>query len=349
MMKKHDPRLLSRQDFKKLVFERDGHACRRCLSTSNLDAHHIYERRLWDDGGYYLLNGVALCEICHPLAEDTTISVEELHRLIGAVDPPRPDQLTCDGVYDKWGNCILPDGRRTRGPLYDRVKELLNHVEFEKIVKYPRTMHLPWSPGRTIDDRVISTLEHLEGRCIVVTEKMDGENTTMYRDGIHARSTVNLGSHPTRTWVKTLHAEVAHDIPEGWRVCGENLQGVHSVRYDSLESYFLAFSIWDSNNTCLSWPDTVEWCGLLGIKTVPVIFEGTFEDFQIARAKKNFVRDGSEGYVVRPHDSFQANEFRKLVAKYVRAGHVTTGTHWKFSKPEFNTLKRIDETPDGNL
>ena len=54
-------------------------------------------------------------------------------------------------------------------------------------VKYPRTPHLPWSPGATADDRVHTDLAGLEGREIVVTEKLDGENTTIYRDHVHAR------------------------------------------------------------------------------------------------------------------------------------------------------------------
>lgn len=42
-------------------------------------------------------------------------------------------------------------------------------------IKYPRTLHLPWSPGRGDDDKVLS-----EGQ---VEEKLDGENTPIYQDG----------------------------------------------------------------------------------------------------------------------------------------------------------------------
>lgn len=48
--------------------------------------------------------------------------------------------------------------------------------------KYPRTPHLPWSPGATKDDvRCINT-EIFTGKRVVITEKMDGENTTLYSD-----------------------------------------------------------------------------------------------------------------------------------------------------------------------
>lgn len=43
-------------------------------------------------------------------------------------------------------------------------------------IKYPRTFHFPWSEGVQSDDKVISTLHHLEDRRVIVTQKMDGEN-----------------------------------------------------------------------------------------------------------------------------------------------------------------------------
>lgn len=48
--------LLSRDQFRELTFERDKHTCVFCDKPAQ-DAHHIIERRLWSDGGYYLDNG----------------------------------------------------------------------------------------------------------------------------------------------------------------------------------------------------------------------------------------------------------------------------------------------------
>jgi hypothetical protein len=48
-------------------------------------------------------------------------------------------------------------------------------------VRYPRTPHLPWSPGATDDDERILDASALEGREVVVTEKLDGETTTLYQ------------------------------------------------------------------------------------------------------------------------------------------------------------------------
>ena len=43
-------------------------------------------------------------------------------------------------------------------------------------IKYPSTPHLPFSQGLQRDDTRITTLDYLNGRGVVVTEKMDGEN-----------------------------------------------------------------------------------------------------------------------------------------------------------------------------
>jgi len=45
----------------------------------------------------------------------------------------------------------------------------------DNLVKYPRTPHVPWSPGNTADDIVLDSIRHLESLVdVVVTEKLDG-------------------------------------------------------------------------------------------------------------------------------------------------------------------------------
>ncbi|KIF06359.1 kinase, partial [Streptomyces sp. RSD-27] len=96
---------------------------------------------------------------------------------------------------------------------------------------YPRTAHLPWSPGATADDVRAGGTQALAGREVVVTEKLDGENTTLYPDGLHARS-LDSGHHPSRTWVKGLQGRIGARIPAGRRICGENLYARHSLGYE---------------------------------------------------------------------------------------------------------------------
>ena len=192
-------------------------------------------------------------------------------------------------------------------------------------VKYPRTPHLPWSPGVSSDDVRTHDLSSFTGQRVVVTEKLDGENTSMYRDHIHARS-IDSKHHPSRDWVKGFHATIAHEIPEGWRLCGENLYARHSIAYDHLRSYFYLFSVWDADNRCLSWPETEEWAELLGLPTPRVLFEGPFDAVAIERIKVDETE--SEGYVVRLAAGFGYTDFATSVAKWVRPNHVQSDGHW---------------------
>ena len=195
--------------------------------------------------------------------------------------------------------------------------------------KYPRTPHLPWSQGRTADDTSVDSVAHLEALPeVVVTEKLDGENTTMYSDFIHARS-LEGAPHPSRTWVKRFHATIRGAIPPGVRVCGENLYARHSIAYSELPSYFLVFAICEREQV-LSWDDTLEWCELLGFEPVPQLYRGPWDEDAIRRSWTGISRFGGEqeGYVVRNAGVFPFSAFGRNTAKFVRAGHVTDEEHW---------------------
>ena len=196
-------------------------------------------------------------------------------------------------------------------------------------VKYPRTHHFPFSLGLQNDDRMVEDPDMFVGKTVVVTEKLDGENTSMYSDHIHARS-LDSKHHPSRTVVKQLHAQIAHEIPEGWRLCGENMYAKHSIFYDALPSYFLLFSIWNARNECLSWKFTEEWAALFGVDLVPVLYHGPWDEEKIQACWTGESRFGpdQEGYVVRSVGGFPYDDFSKNVAKYVRKGHVQTGEFW---------------------
>jgi len=169
---------------------------------------------------------------------------------------------------------------------------------FSDRVKYPRTPHLPWSPGLAADDIAVADLRTFADREVVVTAKMDGANTTLYRDGIHGRS-VTSAAHPSQSWVKQLHAQIAYDIPQGWRICGENLYAKHSIHYQHLRSYFQVFSVWNERNVCLSWTETEEWAELLGLTLVTVFYRGPWDETRIrALAQTTLYGDDLEGYVV---------------------------------------------------
>ena len=64
--------------------------------------------------------------------------------------------------------------------------------------KYGRTFHLPFSLGQTDDDKTLKDCSMFEGKNVVATVKVDGENSTYYSDGyFHARS-LDSKSHESR-------------------------------------------------------------------------------------------------------------------------------------------------------
>ncbi|MGW7438679.1 RNA ligase family protein [Streptomyces sp. NPDC054849] len=199
---------------------------------------------------------------------------------------------------------------------------------------YPRTPHLPWSPGAAADDVRSVGLAGLAGREVVVTEKLDGENTTLYRDGLHARS-LDSAHHPSRAWVKGLQGRIGAGIPAGRRVCGENLYARHSIPYEDLDSWFYGFSVWDEDE-CLDWDRTVRFLWGLGVPTPRVLWRGVFDERALRRLKLDTARQ--EGYVVRTAAGFAREDFGHCVAKWVRGGHVQTSTHWMFAQVVPNGL-----------
>ena len=205
--------------------------------------------------------------------------------------------------------------------------------------KYPRTYHLPWSPGLTTDDKKIESLDSFDGKRVVVTEKIDGENTSLYPDHLHARS-MDSKHHPSRNCIKQLHSEICFNIPQGYRLCGENAFAKHSIFYDKLPSYFLLFSIWNGKQS-LSWDETVEWANLLGLNTVPVLYDGIWDENTIKSCWTGISKFGStqEGYVVRLAESYHFDDFSKSVTKFVRENHVQTSEHWLNEKIIPNLLK----------
>lgn len=333
--------LLTRDEFREAVFARADYKCVVCNAPTQ-DAHHILERRLWPDGGYYLANGASLCGECHIKAETTEYSVEYVREKAGITKPILPPHLYRDQVYDKWGNPVLANGTRLKGDLFDdeSVQKILGDrlSLFTDHVKYPRTYHLPWSPGLTKDDRQLPDTKVFDGNEVVVTIKMDGENTTMYHNYIHARS-LSYDPHASRSLMKALQGTVGFNIPEGWRVCGENLYAKHSIHYSDLKAYFQVFSIWNEKNMCLSWDDTVEYAQLLDLPMVDVLYRGPFDRKAIEQAFEPY-KASHEGYVIRNSGTFHYGKFRFNVGKYVRANHVHTHGHWMREQVVPNQLKK---------
>lgn len=330
-------KLLTRDEFRESVFARDNFTCVFCNNPA-VDAHHILERRLWGDGGYYINNGASVCQEHHLECEMTNITVEEVREACGITKKVIPEHFYDDHIYDKWGNPVLPNGQRLIGELFfdESVQKILEKGGklplFTPYVKYQRTYHCPWSPGMNDDDRKHPDMSNFNGKRVVVTTKLDGENTSMYNDYIHARS-IDGRSHPSRDWVKQFHAKFIAGNITGMRICGENMFAEHSIKYSDLESYFYGFSVWNERNICLSWDETLEWFNLLGITPVPVLYDGIYDEAAVRQLWTAEKWDSTEGYVIRVADQIPYSRFKYDYAKFVRKGHIQTVKHWMYGKP----------------
>lgn len=350
--------LLPRDGWREAVFARDGQRCVVCQASADeragvrLDAHHLIERRLWPDGGYYLSNGVTLCSRpaeasdCHRKAEQTVISCEELRQAAGLERLLLPPHLESGVRYDKWANVIGEDGTRYPGELFweEPVQKALAEggvlALFQTRFKMPRIPHLPWSAGRDEDDFEVVGLAFFEGQEVVVSEKIDGEATTVYSDGyVHARS-IDSKYHPSRERVNALAATFAHELPAGYRVSMENMQARHSISYDGMAAWAYCYAIWNESNLCLSYNETVEWCALLGLTLAPELYRGPWDEERVRACWTGISKLGGEqeGYVVRTAGQIPYARFREHVAKFVRPSHVKTDSHWMHSAMVENQL-----------
>jgi len=201
--------------------------------------------------------------------------------------------------------------------------------------KYNRTYHLPWSPGTTSDDKISNDITSLIGSEIVITEKLDGENTGMTNDGVYARSHATFTTSDWTREVRQLHnIKVRGNLSEDEFLFGENLEGIHSIEYTNLKSYFYIFGVRD-NNIWVPWSSVEEYSYLLDIPTVPVLFKGYVNSEEELKelvdkltSEKSELGGEREGIVVRSAGMFHNDDFAENVSKWVRANHVQTDEHW---------------------
>ena len=235
--------------------------------------------------------------------------------------------------------------------------------------KYFRTPHVPWSVGGTADDKKVAGVGHLLGKRIRVSEKLDGENSTLTREGVFARSHDGPPVHPSNDWIKSRWAERRHLISPGLSVFVENVFALHSIWYARMAAerqYLHVIGVRD-DSTGVHWStEEVDMMAEeLGLPVAPVIFDGvvnTEEELQRimpgdGRAPSawrgipvkmvgrepvicaGYTADSNirEGEVVRVCNSFKmpdatdedADFSVSPIMKAVRSGHVQTDEHWK--------------------
>ncbi len=206
--------------------------------------------------------------------------------------------------------------------------------------KYPRSFHLPWSPGGTSDDKRMRDVGGLLGVEIVVTEKCDGSNLAYTRDGVFARSHAKAPVHPSFDRAKATHAMVGPRLSPGTSVFCEYCYAVHSLVYEGLPDTSMVFGVRDDEQRrWWAWDMVALQAESMGLPTVPVLFRGRVSSERALRAltdelahEPSALGGVREGVVVRVADEFDDDRFGRCLAKWVRADHVTTDEHWLFQE-----------------
>lgn len=220
-----------REDFKKLVFDRDNHNCVICGNLA-VDAHHIMDRKLFEWGGYLLDNGASLCSSCHIQAEKCLLSVETIREKAGITKIILPKGMSPEKRYDKWGQ-IMAD-----------------------FVKYPRTRHIVGSSLQKGDLGDYVSYEELEGKYLVIEEKIDGANVGISFDKdwnlkLQSRGHYLVGGDYSqfdqfKTWANTYSSVFFDILGTRYIMYGEWMSNLHTIYYDLLPHFFMEFDIFDT-------------------------------------------------------------------------------------------------------
>lgn len=303
----------NRQQFRDEVYSRDDGDCivPWCPNKA-VDAHHIIERELWENGGYSKDNGASVCEKHHRYAEgdlsetgaavdhkdDPDIPPQAFWRWAGITDPPLPETAPHYQI-NKWG-------REYDTPRHEHLRDRIKYQSSRHLL--PLYWHDDTLAAERIenDDTELSSVSEFVGVPLVITQKIDGGNCMLVSD-VETPVRARNGSSPTEA-MKPLYRdgglywthEVNQKLPERLQVFGEWVREKHSIHYgcecdnpcddigpylseligvDDESAYLQIFGVYDTKfNTWLSWPKTEEIASELGFPTTPVIYQESAED-----------------------------------------------------------------------
>ena len=113
--------------------------------------------------------------------------------------------------------------------------------------KFPRTFHFPDSGSVGSEDKIFHDWkEKLLGKLVEISNKMDGENTTLCADGtVHARSVDSKKQLSRDALTSIWKAKWKCALPHGQSIIADNLTAVHSIEYKLLNSLYPCIAIID--------------------------------------------------------------------------------------------------------
>jgi ATP-dependent RNA circularization protein (DNA/RNA ligase family) len=217
--------------------------------------------------------------------------------------------------------------------------------------RYPHTAHLAWL-GKELprDDKVLSHLEatRLLNEDVIVEEKLDGANLgiSLTEDG--DLSFQNRGQYLAAPftgqfsrltgWAMEHKSSLMEVLTPEIILFGEWLTARHSIGYDRLPDWFVAFDVYDFvEGGFWSAKRRDALAKACGVSVAPCLFSGrtTLTDLQVMATEScsAFGSTALEGLVIR-HDGAQLNEWR---VKLVRPDFTQAiDQHWRRRALEWN-------------
>ncbi len=162
-----------------------------------------------------------------------------------------------------------------------------------KLLKYPRTHHIQGSKLQEGDEDLDSVpFSAIDGRNIVVEEKMDGANSAISYDENNSQLLQSRGHylvggerekhfHLLKQWA-AVHADALYAVLGSRFICyGEWLFAKHTMFYDNLPHYWLEFDVFDrATETFLSTPRRFDLLRSLPVEPVRVLFSGKLDSYK---------------------------------------------------------------------
>ena len=212
-------------------------------------------------------------------------------------------------------------------------------------IKYPKIKHLPGSKMSRGDKRLSEeALDFLRQSPVQISEKVDGaivaigvenEMPQLFKRGGAVTNNEHEQFAEFKAWSYcNMHRII--NIPDGWRIYGEWLSVKHTVAYDKLPDYFIAFDILTENGF-LPCSQVEEYLLQWGFN-IPIVYNVTLdeiENFVTSTLSAYSTTDIMEGVVVRDSES-------KVRGKWVRENFIQ-GEHWSAGKSQRNYLSSGEE------
>ncbi len=220
--------------------------------------------------------------------------------------------------------------------------------------RFPHTPHLAWlGAGTPRDDKVLSRSESeaLLRADVIVEEKVDGANLGISLGADGTLRVQNRGQYLVppysgqfqrfRAWLSQHQAALCEALTHDLILFGEWCAARHSVAYDRLPDWFIAFDVYNrAEDRFLSTTGRNAFALRAGLAVVPELFRGRATlaalHHQLVTESSRYRSGPIEGLVIRR----ESEQWLTARAKLVHPHFVQNiGEHWRRRKLEWNALQ----------